>query len=126
MNYPDISGEVRRYRLRQWQRHQCQPCDSIIRQIDQPDDEYVVAPLPEPVMVLGDHSQISQTERRWFMALVFVAWFAAGLLLTSAMYPGWWQGVVMYLSCAGGFYHAILSDCEYLEIDRDIDEEAQS
>jgi hypothetical protein len=117
MNYPDRSGEVRRYYRSLDKRYQCNPCDSIIRQIDQPDDEYVVAPLPEPVMVLGNHSQISLTERRWFMALVFVAWFAAGLLLTSAMYPGWWQGVVMYLSCAGGFYHAILSDCEYLERD---------
>jgi len=126
VNYPDRSGEVRRYYRSLDKRYQCKPSDSIIRQIDQPDDEYVVAPLPEPVMVLGNHSQISQTERRWFQAFVFVAWFAAGLLLTSAMYPGWWQWAVMYLSCACGFYHAILSDCDYLEIDRDIDEEAQS
>jgi hypothetical protein len=117
MNYPDISGEIRRYRLRQWQRNHCQPCDSIIRQIDADNDEFVVAPLPEPVMVVGNHSQISDTERHWFMAMVYVGWIGGGLLLTSAMYPGWWQWAVMYLSCVGGFYHAILSDCEYLEAD---------
>jgi hypothetical protein len=69
-------------------------------------------------MVLGNHSQISLTERRWFMALIFVAWFAAGLLLTSAMYPGWWQWAVMYLFVCAGFYHAVFSDCEYLEKDQ--------
>ena len=50
MNYPDISGEVARYRRRMANRYQCK---TIVNQINEivPDDDYAgyVLPLPEPL-----------------------------------------------------------------------------